>query len=146
MNNSLKPFTIGVLAAQAGVNVETIRFYQRKNLLRAPSREVGSIRRYGQSDIDRVHFIKSAQRLGFSLDEVAQLLTLDDGTHCGQAREQAQQKLTSVRAKLVDLQQIERVLSGLVDRCSSAPEKICCPLIAALQGRSAASLGERRLS
>ena len=146
MNNSLNPFTIGVLAAQAGVNVETIRFYQRKNLLQAPPRAVGSIRRYGRADIDRVHFIKSAQRLGFSLDEVAQLLKLEDGSHCEEAREQAQQKLTSVRAKLADLQQIERALSGLVERCSTESEKICCPLIAALQGRSAAPLGALRPS
>lgn len=138
MNTSLNPFTIGVLAAQAGVNVETIRFYQRKNLLQAPARERGSIRRYGRADMDRIHFIKSAQRLGFSLDEVAQLLKLEDGSHCGEAREQALQKLISVRAKLADLQQIERALSGLVERCSTTSEKICCPLIAALQGCSAA--------
>lgn len=136
MNNFLNPFTIGVLAAQAGVNVETIRFYQRKNLLKAPSREAGSIRRYGQADIDRVHFIKSAQRLGFSLDEVAELLRLEDGSHCDEAREQAQQKLTSVRAKLADLERIERALSGLIERCSATSETICCPLITALQGRS----------
>lgn len=146
MNNALNPFTIGVLATQAGVNVETIRFYQRKNLLHAPPRDAGSIRRYSQTDIDRVHFIKSAQRLGFSLNEVAQLLNLEDGSRCEEAREQAQQKLISVRAKLADLQHIERALSGLVERCSSASETVCCPLIAALQGRSTASWGELRIA
>jgi small multidrug resistance family-3 protein len=69
--------TIGVLAEAAGVNVETIRFYQRKGLMQEPDRPLGSIRRYGEPDLARVHFIKSAQRLGFSLDEVADLLKLD---------------------------------------------------------------------
>ena len=73
MKNSLNTVTIGGLAAQAGVNVETIRFYQRKKLLQAPARVVGSVRRYGQADGDRIRFIKSAQQLGFSLEEVAQI-------------------------------------------------------------------------
>ena len=81
MNESPETLTIGVLAEAAGVNVETIRFYQRKGLLPEPDRPVGGIRRYGAADVARVRFIKSAQRLGFSLDDVAQLLRLEDGTH-----------------------------------------------------------------
>ena len=91
--------TIGVLADAAGVNVETIRFYQRKSLMQEPDRPLGGIRRYGDSDLARVHFIKSAQRLGFSLDEVADLLRLEDGSHCTKAREQAERKLADVRAQ-----------------------------------------------
>jgi MerR family mercuric resistance operon transcriptional regulator len=67
--------------------VETIRFYQLKGLLPQPKRPYGSIRRYGQADVARVKFVKSAQRLGFSLDEVGQLLKLEDGTHCSEAAE-----------------------------------------------------------
>ena len=68
--------TIGALAAEAGVNVETIRFYQRKKLLPEPERPRGGIRRYGPAEVSRVRFIKAAQRIGFTLDEIAQLLQL----------------------------------------------------------------------
>jgi MerR family transcriptional regulator, mercuric resistance operon regulatory protein len=126
--------TIGSLAAHAQVNVETIRFYQRKGLLQEPSRPNGGVRHYGAHDLGRVRFIKSAQRLGFSLDEIAQLLTLEDGTHCDEAREQAQLKLVDVRAKLADLQSMEAALADLVGRCCAARGNIRCPLIGALQG------------
>ncbi|RCZ60771.1 MerR family transcriptional regulator [Escherichia coli] len=76
MENNLENLTIGVFAKAAGVNVETIRFYQRKGLLREPDKPYGSIRRYGEADVVRVKFVKSAQRLGFSLDEIAELLRL----------------------------------------------------------------------
>jgi len=134
MRISFENLTIGALAVQAQVGVETIRFYQRKGLMQEPERSPGSVRRYGQRDLGRVRFIKSAQRLGFSLDEVAQLLTLEDGAHCNEAREQAQLKLADVRAKLVDLERIETALVDLVDRCSAARGNVHCPLIATLQG------------
>ena len=66
MENNLENLTIGVFAKAAGVNVETIRFYQRKGLLPEPDKPYGSIRRYGEADVTRVRFVKSAQRLGFS--------------------------------------------------------------------------------
>jgi MerR family mercuric resistance operon transcriptional regulator len=86
MENTVESLTIGAFAKAAGVNVETIRFYQRKGLLPEPDKPYGSIRRYGEADVARVKFVKSAQRLGFSLDEVAGLLRLDDGAHCDEAR------------------------------------------------------------
>jgi len=130
--------TIGAFGAAAGVNVETIRFYQRKGLLPEPDKPRGSIRRYGQADVARVQFVKSAQRLGFSLDEIAGLLVLDDGTHCDDARQLAEQKLGDVRAKLTDLRRIESVLAALVRDCCARAGTVSCPLIAALQneGRS----------
>ncbi|GER21388.1 MerR family transcriptional regulator [Variovorax paradoxus] len=126
-------FSIGVFAQSAGVNVETIRFYQRKGLLPQPARPYGGIRRYGQKDVARVRFVKSAQCLGFNLDEVAGLLALEDGTHCGDARQLGEQKLADVRAKLMDLHRIESVLATLVDDCCASRASMCCPLIAALQ-------------
>ncbi len=134
MNVSVENLTIGTLAATARVNVETIRFYQRKGLMHEPRRPGGGVRRYGPTDLGRVRFIKSAQRLGFSLDEVAQLLTLEDGAHCVEAREQAEHKLLDVRAKMADLLRIETALVALVDQCSAVQGKIRCPLIASLQG------------
>jgi MerR family mercuric resistance operon transcriptional regulator len=124
---------IGAFAEAAGVTVETIRFYQRKDLLPEPDKPFGGIRRYGKADVARVRFIKSAQRLGFSLDEVAGLLTLDDGAHCDEARQLGEQKLADVRARLFDLQRIESVLAVLVDDCCASRGRVSCPLIAALQ-------------
>ena len=125
--------TIGALAETAGVNVETIRFYQRKGLMPEPEKPYGSIRRYGAAELARVRFIKSAQRLGFSLEEVGELLKLEDGARCSEARQLAEQKLVDVRQKLSDLQRIESVLAGLVARCSAVRGRVSCPLIASLQ-------------
>ena len=125
--------TIGALAETAGVNVETIRFYQRKGLMPEPEKPYGSIRRYGAAELARVRFIKSAQRLGFSLEEIGELLKLEDGARCSEARQLAEQKLVDVRQKLGDLQRIESVLAGLVARCSAVRGRVSCPLIASLQ-------------
>lgn len=132
MKHQSYSLSIGAFAAAAGVNVETIRFYQRKGLLPEPRRAYGSIRRYGASDVARVKFVKSAQRLGFSLGEIAGLLALEDGTHCAEARVVAEQKLEDVRAKLDDLRRIEVVLAQMVERCRASRGTITCPLIAAL--------------
>jgi MerR family mercuric resistance operon transcriptional regulator len=125
--------TIGLLAAAAGVNVETIRFYQRRGLLGEPERPHRGVRRYGAADVARVRFIKSAQRIGFSLDEVAQLLQLEDGTRCTQASEIAARRLLDVRQRLADLRRIEAALVDLLARCDGARGRIACPLIASLQ-------------
>jgi MerR family mercuric resistance operon transcriptional regulator len=132
MKNDTENLTIGAFAKAAGVNVETIRFYQRKSLLLEPARPYGSIRRYGQADVARVKFVKSAQRLGFSLDEIGQLLKLEDGTHCSEAAELATLRLADVRARLADLTRMEAALSKLVSECKAHRGNISCPLIAAL--------------
>lgn len=133
LENSLENLTIGVFAKLAGVNVETIRFYQRKGLLPQPDKPYGGIRRYGETDVTRVRFVKSSQRLGFSLDEVAELLRLEDGTHCDEARYLADCKLRDVREKLRDLQHMESALASLVLACHSRKGAVSCPLIASLQ-------------
>ncbi|EGQ62383.1 putative transcriptional regulator MerR [Acidithiobacillus sp. GGI-221] len=120
--------SIGVFAKAAGVNVETIRFYQRKGLLPEPDKPYGSIRRYGEADVARVRFVKSAQRLGFSLDEIAELLRLEDGTHCEEASSLAEHKLQDVREKMTDLSRMEAVLSGLVCACHARKGNFSCPL------------------
>jgi len=146
MENSLASLTIGAFARIAGVNVETIRYYQRRGLLLEPERRYGSIRRYGDADVARVTFVKSAQRIGFTLDEVATLLQLQDGAHCSEAREIAEHKLADVRQRLADLKQIERALSGLVVKCRTSKGRVTCPLIASLQKprRSGRRATERR--
>ena len=135
MGTALERLTIGAFASAADVNVETVRYYQRKGLLVEPDKPSGSIRRYGSADVARVKFIKAAQRLGFSLDEITGLLALDDGAHCREARTLGQHKLDDVREKLVDLRRIESVLARLVRDCGDARGKVSCPLILALQRR-----------
>lgn len=133
--------TIGAFAMAAGVNVETIRFYQRKGLLAEPDRPLGSIRRYGGADVTRVRFVKTAQRLGFSLEEIAELLRLEDGAHCNEASALAEHKLIGIREKLADLARMESVLSELVCACHARRGSISCPLIASLQRGTSAQAG-----
>ena len=126
--------TIAWLAREAAVNVETIRFYQRKQLLDEPPRPLGGVRRYTMDDVARVRFIKSAQRIGFTLAEIAVLLQLEDGAHCREAQAIATHKLADVRGRIDELQRMAAALQDLVQACASAKGKIKCPLIAALQG------------
>lgn len=125
---------IGAFAKASGVTVETIRFYQRKGLLPEPDKPYGGIRRYGETDVVRVRFVKSAQRLGFSLDQIVELLRLEDGTHCDEASTLAEHKLKDVREKLADLTRMEAVLSDLVCACHATKGNVACPLIASLRG------------
>ncbi len=135
MRSDASSLSIGAVAAGAGVNVETIRFYQRRGLLAEPTRRYGQIRRYAARDVARVKFVKAAQRLGFSLEEIGGLLRLEDGTHCDDARIVAEHKLADVRAKLRDLRRIESALKRLVADCCASHGTISCPLIAALRSQ-----------
>ncbi|MBU6477399.1 MAG: Hg(II)-responsive transcriptional regulator [Xanthomonadaceae bacterium] len=134
MNSHPQSLTIGTLAEAVGVNVETVRYYQRRGLLREPVKPYGGIRRYDTVDVNRLRFVKSAQRLGFSLDEVGELLHLEDGTHCQEAGRLAERKLADVRGKLADLARIKVALSGLVKACHARKGNVSCPLIASLLG------------
>jgi len=125
-------FTIGRLAAIAGVNVETVRYYQRIKLMPVPHRAPGGIRRYSGSELSRLQFIKTAQGLGFTLEEIADLVKLDDGTQCVEAHNIAARKLAAVRARLRDLQKIAKVLARLVRQCETRRGAIRCPLIDSL--------------
>jgi MerR family mercuric resistance operon transcriptional regulator len=127
-----KFFSIGELAKEAGVNVETIRFYQRRRLLRHPVKPFHGIRHYTERDAQRIRFIKQGQKLGFTLDEVAELLSLEDGRHCREAKEIAQRKLVSIRERIEGLRMMEAALSDLVEGCTSNPDSVSCPIIVAL--------------
>jgi MerR family mercuric resistance operon transcriptional regulator len=124
---------IGRLARRAGVNVETIRYYERVGLMRPPPRTAGGYRVYGEGDATRLRFIRRARELGFTLDQVRDLLRLaEDREHsCAEARGLASAHLADVRAKLADLRRMERVLEEMVARCAdgSLPE---CPILEAL--------------
>lgn len=124
--------TIGQLAAAAGVNVETVRYYQRRELLAVPERAAGSIGRYPVAALTRLRFIKRAQSLGFTLDDVQALLSLDDGQGCSAARAIGEHKLADVRARLQALRSLEVALAELVSRCATTKGRVNCPLIEAL--------------
>jgi MerR family mercuric resistance operon transcriptional regulator len=131
--NKLENPTIGAIAKAAGVTVETIRYYQRRRLLGEPERLFGGIRRYTAAHINRLRFIRQAQELGFSLDEVGELLKLEDGAHCSAARALGERKLVDVQRRLADLRRIESVLKELMEQCRSLNGRVRCPLIASLQ-------------
>lgn len=124
--------TVGQLARAAAVNVETVRYYQRIGLLPMPRRDYGSIRRYLADDLKRIRFIKRAQKLGFSLDEVALLLGLSDGRHCAETKILAQSRLAVVEEKIADLEAIRQALKGLIAKCSKGSRGCGCPVIDAL--------------
>ncbi len=132
-----KNFTIGALAKKAGVNVETIRFYQRRGLLVEPEKPFKGIRQYTECDTQRVRFIKQGQKLGFSLDEIMELLSLDDGQHCREAKEIAVKKLILIRERIEDLQSMEAALSSLIENCAGNSESVTCPIILTLLKTSA---------
>lgn len=123
---------IGRLAQAAGVGVETVRYYQRRGLLREPPRGYGSARRYGAADVERLRFIRAAQELGFSLAEVGELLGLERGGSCRAVERLAQAKLAIVQRRIAGLKRIEETLQGLVRKCESAHGKLRCPIIASL--------------
>ncbi len=124
--------TIGRVAAAAGVNVETVRFYQRLGLVAEPTRPPGGVRRYGGEFVSRLRFVKRAQQLGFSLTEVQRLLGLEEPQSCGKARSLAAEKLVLVEARLADLARMRDVLKELVARCDLRRGKVACPIIATL--------------
>ena len=134
MSKQANRMSIGTLAKTAEVNVETIRFYERKGLLVKHARTRGEIRRYTAEDLDRVRFVKASKGLGFTLTETSALLKLQDGTHCDEVRVIAEQKLAEVREKLNQLQRIESALQQVVVHCQTTGKNVCCPLIASLQG------------
>jgi MerR family transcriptional regulator, mercuric resistance operon regulatory protein len=124
--------TIGALAQSAGVGVETARYYQRRGLLAEPARSYGSIRRYGTPDAARLRFIRRAQDLGFTLEEIGELLKLQDGTDRRAIRRIARARLKQVDSRLADLQRMRDVLEHVVHDCEHSPGAPRCPIIDAI--------------
>ena len=123
-----RELTIGKLAERAGVNVETIRYYQRRGILDEPQKPLGGYRRYPVDTAKRVRFIKRAQALGFTLEEVTGLLRLNDAGTCAETRELAARKLALIEQKLTDLGVMRKALARLVRACDTSSGK-ACPII-----------------
>lgn len=126
--------TIGRLASAAGVNLETVRFYQRSGLIHEPQRPQGGYRTYGSGDVQRIRFIKRAQTLGFTLEEIATLLQLDEATACSETRQLASRKLGMVQARLEDLRKMQSALAEMIHQCDTPQADGRCPIITALTG------------
>ena len=121
--------TIGKLANAAGVSVETIRYYQRRGLLDEPPKPQGGQRRYATEQAKRVRFVKRAQALGFTLDEVGSLLSLDVARACSETRALADRKRMMIERKMADLKAMHRVLADLVRQCDAGDRGATCPII-----------------
>ena len=130
--------TIGALAKEAGVGVETIRFYERKGLIKQPKKDgSGAFRKYPPEDAVKIRFIKQAQELGFTLVEIKGLLVLNANPRatCEDVRVRAERKLNEVDAKIKDLQRIRRALKVLESACDQSPEAIaCCRIMDCFEG------------
>jgi MerR family mercuric resistance operon transcriptional regulator len=125
--------TVGELAKAAGVHVETVRYYQRRGLLATPERRYGTIRRYTNVDRDRLQFIRRAQRLGFTLEEIAQLLALDALRDRDRARTLAEIKVADLDARIADLRAMRRVLVERIAHCAHGQSAEPCPILDAFQ-------------
>ena len=133
-----KHLTIGRLAKAANVGIETIRYYQRLDLLPTPEpTEGGAFRHYPLTLVDRIRFIKRSQDLGFSLDEISALLKLEDGKNRKAIRSVATTHLADIARRIEDLQRMHRVLTHLVHDCEATGKAKPCPIIAALSGINA---------
>jgi len=121
--------TISRFAAAGGVHVETVRYYQRRGLLHEPERAMGSVRRYGPDDVGRLLFIRRAQAMGFSLEEIAGLLEINGQRACEQTRRLTERKLNEVRRRLDELRQLEVDLEHLVEECRRVATGAPCPTL-----------------
>ena len=128
--------TIGRVAAAAGVNVETIRYYQRRGLLEEPTKPLGGYRNYPTEMVKRIRFIKKAQALGFTLENVAGLLHLNDTDACAKTRDLAARKLALIEQKISELANMRDALSKLVGQCDRKVKRGACPIIEILQWES----------
>jgi MerR family mercuric resistance operon transcriptional regulator len=126
------PFTIGRLARSAGVNVETVRYYQRRGLLAQPQRGAGSIRRYSEADADRLRFVRQAQAMGFSLAEIGALLAVKERGSCTRTRQLAEQKLAEIDERVRELKRFRRDLSSWIAACADNADDAQCPALSAL--------------
>jgi MerR family transcriptional regulator, mercuric resistance operon regulatory protein len=118
-NQAKNSDTIGGLARASGVGVETVRYYQRRGLLPEPARPPGEVRRYGEQDVRRLRFIRSAQAAGFTLNEIGELLALDAADDRARARALAQARVAALDARIAELQEARDALAGLATACAS---------------------------
>ncbi|MGH8178997.1 MAG: MerR family transcriptional regulator [Steroidobacter sp.] len=126
---SRQTFTIAGLADAAAVSIETVRYYQRRGLMPEPTRPPGGIRRYAHADAERLCFIKRAQAMGFTLEEIKNLLRLRNQSSCHATRELAAAKLHVLDESIRELRKLRSELARLVAACDANAEESPCPVI-----------------
>jgi len=124
--------TISHVARELDINVETVRFYERIRLIAQPPKPETGYRHYPDETVNRIRFIKRAQELGFTLEEIGNLLSLNDRP-CAQVQELAEYKLSAVIDKIADLKRLESALKALLTQCQSNNDDEHCPIIDSLQ-------------
>lgn len=126
--------TIGQVARQAAVGVETIRYYERLGLIAPPKRRPSGYRAFSAGAVRRLRFIRRAKDLGFSLKEVSELLELrfDSIGSCAEVRARAGQKITDIKARIDDLERIKGILEHLASSCPGEGPTAACPILDAL--------------
>lgn len=126
--------SIGQVAKQSGVSVETIRFYERKGLLEEPPRKASGYRLYSGESIKQLAFIRQAKVLGFSLTQISELLSLqmDPSKDCGHIQGLAREKLQEVEQKIESLSRIKEALQTLIEQCPGEGPMDNCPILDAL--------------
>lgn len=134
MNTSNSPLTIGAVAKRVGVAIDTIRYYEREGLLPEPQRRASGYRSYGEGAIAQLRFIRRAKHLGFTLEEIRELLALSADRQRGvkAVKKRAQQRLAAIEQRILELQRVRDGLAQLVASCPGhgAPEE--CPILRAL--------------
>jgi len=123
--------TIGRLAKLVGVNTETVRYYQRIGLIDEPATPLSGFRKYSYKTAENIIFIKRAQRLGFSLQEIADLLKIGEG-HCAEVRAHAEKKRNKIDSQIRDLQALRDTLNQLISECNSGKNERHCPIVETL--------------
>jgi MerR family copper efflux transcriptional regulator len=131
----VEKLTISRLARLGGVNLETVRYYERQGLLPKPPRTASGYRLFPQEAARRLRFIKRAQELGFSLREIRSLLALRmrPGTSRAEIQARAREKIADVDQKIRSLQAIRKALRTLTDRCEQCGPSIACPILESLE-------------
>jgi len=125
--------TIGRVAKLAGVNVETVRYYQRRGLLAEPDKPHMGYRRYPADIVKHIRFIKRAQALGFTLEEIAELIRLEEARACAETRALAAHKMQLIDRKLTGLAAMRKTLARLVQQCDRKQPAKGCPIIQVLE-------------
>jgi MerR family mercuric resistance operon transcriptional regulator len=135
MRLKMEELTIGALAKEAEVNVETVRYYERRSLIDQPRKPHSGFRHYPPDLIDRIRFIKRAQELGFTLEEITELLALrvEPATACDEVKQQAEGKIADIAEKIKTLQRMKKTLTGLVNACDKRTSTTECPILEALK-------------
>jgi len=130
----MNTLSIGQVARRAGVGVETVRFYEREGLLEEPPRRASGYRQYSEQVVTRLHFIKRAQKLGFSLKEITDLLLLrvDAQTSCEEVKQRTEAKIAEVERKLLELQRMRQALLQVAALCTGQGPGSPCPMLDAL--------------